>query len=229
MRQVEQLFQIRPTHTSLLPPATPGQKALTAGQPIAVQPPQLLLPASLLPAAPLAPCSVLAILNPLIPSAQAIAQERGLILEVDLPDPLPPVHANLKTIQEAISNVIENALKYTPAGGQIWIHAYQDHPAVPHDDTVTIAISDTGPGISPGDQTHIFERHYRGSQAESDIPGSGLGLAIAHDLVQQMQGGIQVISPAQLPLNSQPAFNPNYPGTTFLIWLPVSHSVIIPR
>jgi len=90
------------------------------------------------------------------------------------------------------SNLIDNALKYTPSG-KIYIQAglEQSH--------LQGAISDTGPGIPPEDLEHIFERHYRGVQSSSEIPGTGLGLAIAKDLIEQMQGEIQVFSPASLP------------------------------
>ncbi|MGL4879476.1 MAG: sensor histidine kinase, partial [Waterburya sp.] len=77
-----------------------------------------------------------------------------------------------------------------------------------------VVIKDTGYGIPVTDQGHIFERHYRGIQAESTIPGTGLGLAIAHELVKRMQGEIELISPNNL--------SPDSPGTTFIVWLPVA-------
>jgi signal transduction histidine kinase len=66
------------------------------------------------------------------------------------------------------------------------------------------------------DLGHLGERHYRGVQGQTEIPGSGLGIAIAKQLIQQMQGEIQVFSPA---INTV-ITSPNIPGTTFIIWLP---------
>lgn len=157
------------------------------------------------------PCSVVDILEPLLASANAIAQERNLNVQSDIPTDLPLVHANRVALREVFSNLLDNALKYTPAGGQIYIQVE------PKEDFQSIAISDTGPGIPAQDLEHMFERHYRGVQAASQIPGTGLGLAIAKDLVEQMQGRIQVFSPAKHFTHSAA----NHPGTTFVVWLPV--------
>lgn len=88
-----------------------------------------------------------------------------------------------------------------------------------------IAISDDGPGIPEGDLPRLFERHYRGVQAEGMKSGTGLGLAIARSLVEQMGGHIQVQSPAG-PFHPKVAFELDealdpalYPGSAFLIWL----------
>ncbi len=78
-----------------------------------------------------------------------------------------------------------------------------------------IAVSDSGPGIPPQDLAHLFERGYRGVQAETEIPGTGLGLAIAKELVEQMLGEIQVISPARRA-------DAGGSGVTFVVWLMVS-------
>jgi signal transduction histidine kinase len=152
------------------------------------------------------------ILNPLLVSAKAIAQERKLQLISDIPPNLPLVRANFKTLREVLSNVIDNALKYTPTGGKILIQAGHEKPHF-----CGIAISDNGPGIPQQDLEHLGERHYRGVQAETEIPGSGLGLAIAKQLIEQMQGEIQVFSPA---INSI-IKSLDTPGTTFIIWLPI--------
>ncbi|MFO5527217.1 MAG: sensor histidine kinase, partial [Cuspidothrix sp.] len=79
-----------------------------------------------------------------------------------------------------------------------------------------IAISDTGPGIPLEDLAHLGERHYRGVQAKTEIPGTGLGLAIAKQLIAEMQGDIEVFSPAIKSVSTIP----HRPGTTFIIWLP---------
>jgi hypothetical protein len=110
-----------------------------------------------------------------------------------------------------LSNLLDNALKYTPAGGQIYVQAGREQGHFQG-----VAISDNGCGIPPEDLEHIFERHYRGVQRSSKIPGTGLGLAIAKELVEQMQGEIQVFSPAQINTGSVAG----RVGTTFIVWLP---------
>ncbi|NJK47408.1 HAMP domain-containing histidine kinase [Candidatus Gracilibacteria bacterium] len=152
------------------------------------------------------------ILEPLLVSAGAIAQEKAVNLDAKIPSNLPLVQANSRALREVLSNLIDNALKYTPAGGKVQIVAGLERT----DKTGTwqgIAVCDTGYGIPPQDLEHLFERHYRGVQARGDIPGTGLGLAIAKELIEQMQGKIDLISPNNL--------NPNntFPGTTFIVWL----------
>jgi hypothetical protein len=156
-------------------------------------------------------CSVAEVLEPLLVSARAIAAERNLSLQADIPTNLPPIRVNAKALREVLSNLLDNALKYTPAGGQIYIQAGREQGHFQD-----IAISDNGCGIPPEDLKHIFERHYRGVQRSSKIPGTGLGLAIAKELVEQMQGEIQVFSPAQINTGSVAS----RVGTTFIVWLP---------
>ena len=162
---------------------------------------------------PLEACSLAQMLEPLLVSARAIAQDRHVQLSTDIPSGLPPVRANPKALREVLHNLIDNALKYTPTGGQVLIQVYRALDLIDHQ---TIAIHDTGPGIPPADLNHVFERHYRGAQAQTAIPGTGLGLAIAKALVQQMHGDIQAFSPAQHWQQSEL----NSPGSTFTISLP---------
>ncbi|MCL6751592.1 sensor histidine kinase [Nostoc sp. CCCryo 231-06] len=156
-------------------------------------------------------CSLANILEPLLISAKAIAQERKLKLITEIQQNSPLVRANVKALQEVLTNIIDNALKYTPTGGKILIQAGQKKA-----NFQAIVISDNGPGIPAEDLEHLGERHYRGVQAQTEIPGSGLGLAIAKQLIEQMQGEIEVFSPA---INSK-LTSPDAPGTTFIIWLP---------
>ncbi|MBD2386169.1 sensor histidine kinase [Cylindrospermum sp. FACHB-282] len=158
-----------------------------------------------------ADCLLADLLDPLLLSAKAIAQERNLQLIAKIPANLPLVHVNVKALREVLSNIIDNALKYTFAGGKILIQVGQKRA-----NFQGIAISDTGPGIPPEDLEHLGERHYRGVQAKTEIPGTGLGMAIAKQLIEQMQGEIEVFSPA---INSA-ITSPHTPGTTFIIWLP---------
>ena len=148
------------------------------------------------------------ILEPLLTTAVAIAAERELELINSLPSQIPKVRGDFSALREILHNLIDNALKYTPSGGKVKLELRQQ------DTMLGIAIADTGFGIPEPDRERIFERHYRGIQAQSDIPGTGLGLAIARELVEKMQGKIELISPNNL--------SPDSPGTTFTVWLNIS-------
>lgn len=167
--------------------------------------------------------SIIAVLEPLLVSARAIATERNLTLITAIPEQLPLVQGNAKALREVFTNLLDNALKYTPSGGQIEIRA--EVGQTDHGEMTAIAFSDTGPGIPPQDLEHLFERHYRGVQAATAIPGTGLGLAIAKELIEQMQGQIEVFSPAQPVWAKQnfDAINQSQAnlgtGTTFVVWL----------
>ena len=147
------------------------------------------------------------ILAPIIASTSAIAQDQNIELKTEIPDDLPPIRGNHKALQEVLSNLLDNAIKYTPQQGTIEVAISNDKP-----NQQGIIIRDNGAGIPPEDQPNIFQRHYRGVQSEGDIPGTGLGLAIARDYVEQMQGTIELISPAV------PPENPTH-GTAFVVWL----------
>lgn len=174
--------------------------------------PLLLLPeAGLMGEENIEACSIVTILEPLLASAKAIAQERNLNLKAEIPTSLPSVLGNAKALQEVVSNLIDNALKYTPSGGNIWIELGLERQSA-QGNLQGISVSDNGPGIPAKDLEHLFERHYRGVQANTEIPGTGLGLAIARDLVQQMQGEIQVFSPGKHADSLGT-------GVTFIVWL----------
>ena len=162
------------------------------------------------------PCHWLAVLEPILLIAEAIAQEKLIVLTLDIPDSLPQILADPLGLQEALSNLIDNALKYTPSGGHVHVQA-----GIESDGLWAIAIIDSGPGIPEADLEHLFERHYRGVQAQSEISGTGLGLAIAQDFLHQMGGEIEVFSPV-----SEAEFLPQWsdaqnsgPGTAFMVWL----------
>ncbi|MBK4731429.1 HAMP domain-containing histidine kinase [Oxynema sp. CENA135] len=179
--------------------------------------PELLLPPSRLEI-----CDVPTILNPLLASAEAIAGDRGLHLQARLAPQLPKIRAYPSALREVLTNLIDNALKYTPAGGHIEIASFSTRDRADRPE-VAIAISDTGPGIPPEDLENLFQRHYRGVQAQGNIPGTGLGLAIARDLIRDLQGDIEVYSPAEPDWIAcpDPAFtHKTTPGTTFVVKLP---------
>jgi signal transduction histidine kinase len=155
-------------------------------------------------------CNLLEVLQPLLDSADAIAQERNLELLTEILPKLPLVRVNPKSLREVLSNILDNSLKYTPDGGQVLVQTGLEKSGFQG-----IAVSDNGPGIPQQDLEHLGERHYRGVQAATLIPGTGLGLAIVKQLLEQMQGSLEVFSPA---IDSQ-IKSSNSIGTTFIIWL----------
>ncbi len=156
--------------------------------------------------------NVTEILPPILESTRAIAQEKNITLDAQIGEQLPSVQANQKALQEVLTNLLDNAVKYTPDNGTIEVKVIPDTPQ-----WQGIMIRDNGFGIPSQDQSQIFQRHYRGIQSESSIPGTGLGLAIAKEYVEQMQGDIELISPATPP--EKPT-----QGTAFIVWLPTAES-----
>jgi signal transduction histidine kinase len=227
--RVVDLIDDAPPPTKVLPPTgqSTGGTVPTAEarlEPLIESAPIPLLPASGLvgdTVLELKPCWIAEIIAPLLASATAIAQERNLSLQAEISANLPPVLANEVALREVLSNLIDNALKYTPAQGHILVQAGMQR-VTQQGEQQAVAISDTGLGIPPTDLEHVFERHYRGVQAQGNIPGTGLGLAIAQELIQQMRGGIQVFSPALVQPYAPTESTAKTPGTTFIIWLTVA-------
>lgn len=146
-----------------------------------------------------------AILEPLLNVSQEIAIEKNIQLQNNIPSSISQVKGDFSALREIFNNLVDNAIKYTPSGGRIILDTEVNQGML------GIVIKDTGYGIPETDQEHIFERHFRGVQAQGDISGTGLGMAIAQELVTKMQGKIELISPNNLSSNS--------PGTTFIVWL----------
>ena len=116
------------------------------------------------------------------------------------------IDGNPVMLREMLSNLIDNALRYTPAGGSVTVRVRRSSTEA------VLEVEDTGPGIPPAERLHVFERFYRilGSNAE----GSGLGLAIVREIAQQHG--------AEVDLFSNPrAQNPKYPGCMFRLSFPL--------
>ncbi|HTX91346.1 MAG TPA: ATP-binding protein [Anaerolineales bacterium] len=109
-------------------------------------------------------------------------------LHLNLPMDIPQMRGNPIRLRQMLDNLIGNAIKYTPENGDINIELEVKG------DQVILQISDTGPGIPPGDQPHIFEKFYRASNVPKGVGGSGLGLAIVKSIVDSHQGRIWVES-----------------------------------
>ncbi|MBP7688470.1 MAG: GAF domain-containing protein [Thermoflexales bacterium] len=149
------------------------------------------------------------VLLPLIADRAQLAAQRGLTLASQLRPDLPTVLIDPDLLTQVMSNLLGNAINYTPAGGRITISTDSVCVADTAGRWVTVSIQDTGPGITVADRPHIFERFYRGAAGRrSGAPGTGLGLAICKEIVERLQG--------RLTLDSEPG-----QGATFTVWLPV--------
>ena len=159
------------------------------------------------------PISPLTITKDVIAYYQNMAQSSGIKLESrPVTFELPEIKGDQSRLTQALGELVENAITFTPGGGEVTIEI----KAVEKDQRwLTIAVSDTGPGISVEEQERVFDRFFRGSQAESGhVPGTGLGLSIAQGIVKAHGGQVTVQSPStRLPKNEM------FPGSTFIIWL----------
>jgi signal transduction histidine kinase len=115
---------------------------------------------------------------------------KGHSLSVEAP-PKSWVRADAARLRQVLTNILGNAIKYTPEGGSIDLTAAPSR----HDgrEWLDIVIEDTGPGIRPEEIDRIFEPYYRIAETESEA-GSGLGLSIASELIRQMGGNLEVTS-----------------------------------
>jgi signal transduction histidine kinase len=134
---------------------------------------------------------------------------------------LPPVEADMQRMVQAFRNVVGNAVKYTPDGGQINIMGELQKNATTKQDEIKITIEDTGIGIDPRYHELIFEKFFRVGDPSLHSTGStkfmgagpGLGLTIARGVIQGHGGTITVYSERE--------DRQNFPGTTFVITLPL--------
>lgn len=136
----------------------------------------------------LAPAAVADLVIPPIDRLQPQAERGGLTVTVDLPtagdEPgLPAVMADAERVREVVTNLVHNAIKFTPPGGRVTVSARQA------DREVIVSVQDTGTGITAADLPRIFERFYKADRARSG-GGTGLGLSIARHIVQSHGGRI---------------------------------------
>ncbi|MGM0500869.1 MAG: two-component system histidine kinase PnpS [Bacillota bacterium] len=117
------------------------------------------------------------------------AEDKNINLKIEIDDKLPPVYMVREQIKQVLINLIDNAIKYTPAGGEIEITVEEEA------DKVYFSVKDNGIGIPEADQERIFERFYRVDKARSrSFGGTGIGLSIVRNIVKQHGSNIQVKS-----------------------------------
>ena len=119
---------------------------------------------------------------------ESLYTQKEQILEVDIPPNLPPINGNALRIRQMCDNLVANAIKYTANGKKVCIKIHCE------DNEIILSVADEGPGIPFEDQTRIFEKFYRASNAIGKEAGSGLGLAIVRTIVQNHHGRIWVES-----------------------------------
>ncbi len=129
------------------------------------------------------PLQVTMLLNQVRAAFRAQAAQRHIALEIEQSKDLPLVSADALRLHQVLSNLIENALKFTPERGRITLSAQQSNG------DVEVIVRDTGVGIDPGEHEKIFDRFYRIKRGEQvEDKGSGLGLAICREIIR-LHGG----------------------------------------
>lgn len=157
------------------------------------------------------PTAVVPLVERVLRTLATAAEDSGVQLHRAYDDTTPSAMADPARVEQALANLVGNAIKFTPRGGSVTAGV-----GSAGDDTVQVTITDTGMGIEAADCTKIFDRFYRSRGAiDSAIPGSGLGLPIAKVMVEAQGGFIAV--------TSQPGL-----GSTFSVTLPVATTTPLP-
>ncbi|MFZ5919166.1 MAG: ATP-binding protein [Chloroflexota bacterium] len=137
------------------------------------------------------PCELAPIVEKVMQDHLNHAHLKTQTLQWEIVAPLPPIMGSPLRLGQAVSNLINNAIKYTPKGGQISVSVTED------DGQVVVTVQDSGIGIPPADLPYIFDKFYRVQTKETqDISGSGLGLSIVKSIIEKHQGRIWVHSQA---------------------------------
>lgn len=149
------------------------------------------------------PCHLGAILVEAVDGMRARASAKGVTLRLESAEGVAVISGDTALLRQAVSNLVDNAIKYTPSGGMVTVGLSM------REGHTLIRVADTGIGIAPDDQVRLFEKFYRIKRRDTaDIPGTGLGLAIVKSIVERHGGRVWVES----ELNQ---------GSTFYISLPL--------
>jgi len=150
------------------------------------------------------PVNVSALARTAVDQFEPVAEAAGVKLTLETSEEVPLVLGDADRLAQVLRNLLSNAIRHTPAGGQVVMRVGRSG------EQVTIQVADTGSGIAPEDLPHVFDRFYRGDKSRSRRGGgAGLGLAITRQLVTAHGGQIAVASTPGL-------------GTTFTISLPAA-------
>ncbi len=146
----------------------------------------------------------------IVETAGILGEQASVAVEVEIPAEPVPLAVDRGRIRQLLMNLLTNAIKYTPAGGNVSIESACS------DGNVRITVSDSGIGIAPGDLPHIFDRFWRADKARSRSgrrPGVGLGLAISRWIAEAHGGSIHATSRLGR-------------GTVFVVTLPIEGTAI---
>jgi signal transduction histidine kinase len=135
-----------------------------------------------------------------------LVENAGMTLRTELAADIPDIDADPKRLEQILTNLIHNAVKYGSDGPTVDVRVF------PVGDRVVIEVQDHGSGVSLWEQMRIFEPYFRGSRPAHEVPGLGIGLALCKELVQQHHGTIALISE---PGN----------GSTFRVSLPITTEI----
>jgi len=139
-----------------------------------------------------------------------VAREKGITFDVEAAS-MPAIAGDGDRLVQVLTNLVSNAIKYTPEGGRVWLKTQVNNGGV------EVIVRDTGIGIPPKDLPRVFERFYQVDRARGPERGTGLGLAITQEIVQAHGGKITVTSAGKGQ------------GSTFTIWLPSPHLSTVAR
>lgn len=136
------------------------------------------------------PCDVSDIVRRIVETHLVPAEKQELSVTMDTADNVPVINADINMLERAITNLVDNAIKYTPNGGVIEVGV-----RVADGEQLLVSVKDTGYGISPENQKMLFERHVRIARKEHKrVKGSGLGLFIVRSIAQRHGGDAWVVS-----------------------------------
>lgn len=129
--------------------------------------------------------SVAQVVPPVVSTYQPLAEERGILLAYTIASDLPPVSCPETWLRQVIIQLLNNSIRFTPAGGQVWVTAQAQSEGV------ELEIRDTGVGISASDLPRVFDHFYRGrNQPAEAAEGAGLGLAVVQQLLSYCGGSV---------------------------------------
>jgi two-component system phosphate regulon sensor histidine kinase PhoR len=135
---------------------------------------------------------------------QLAGEESGLQIESLIPDSPVRILGDEEALGQMMRNLLDNAVKYTPEGGEIWVQLREE------DNMAVVEVRDTGIGIDAAEQERIFERFYRVDKARSrELGGTGLGLSIVKHIARTHKGEITVASSLKK-------------GSSFVVCLPLA-------
>ncbi|MEW6261973.1 MAG: GAF domain-containing sensor histidine kinase [Thermodesulfobacteriota bacterium] len=138
----------------------------------------------------LEPVDLVEILQALEPGYKVQAAEKNINLTLEIQDGLPRVLAQESLLDEVFSNLISNAVKYTPSGGRVWVRLNSPLTGI-----VSLEVEDTGIGIAETDQVKLFSEFFRAQNAKALVEaGTGLGLVIVKDVIERLGGMIRLES-----------------------------------